>query len=67
MYYSTKRQQFLVDQGYAFKVLTGLGLDDQLHFSKRDEQLELLTKVLLLSVQAFIHISISIISFIFPC
>ena len=24
MYYSTKRQQFLIDQGYAFKVVTGL-------------------------------------------
>ena len=24
MYYSTKRQQFLVDQGYAFKVITNL-------------------------------------------
>eukprot|EP00966_Prymnesium_polylepis_P259987 6005689-Prymnesium_polylepis.1 len=29
MYYSTKRQQFLVDQGYAFKVITNLaGMDD---------------------------------------
>ena len=24
MYYSTKRQQFLIDQGYAFKVVTNL-------------------------------------------
>ena len=24
MYYSTKRQQFLIDQGYAFKVITNL-------------------------------------------
>jgi len=24
MYYSTKRQQFLVDQGYSFKVITDL-------------------------------------------
>lgn len=24
MFYSTKRQQFLIDQGYAFKVITHL-------------------------------------------
>ena len=24
MYYSTKRQQFLIDQGYSFKVITNL-------------------------------------------
>ena len=24
MFYSTKRQQFLIDQGYAFKVITNL-------------------------------------------
>ncbi|KAI9293958.1 DNA repair helicase rad25 [Neoconidiobolus thromboides FSU 785] len=30
MYYSTKRQQFLVDQGYSFKVITHL--DGQEHF-----------------------------------
>lgn len=28
MYYSTKRQQFLIDQGYSFKVITNL-LDNQ--------------------------------------
>ncbi len=29
MYYSTKRQQFLIDQGYAFKVITQLdGMDN---------------------------------------
>ena len=24
MYYSTKRQQFLIDQGYSFKIITNL-------------------------------------------
>ena len=29
MFYSTKRQQFLIDQGYAFKAITHLdGLDE---------------------------------------
>jgi DNA excision repair protein ERCC-3 len=49
MYYSTKRQQFLVDQGYAFRVLTGLGLEPTLHFSSREEQMELLAQVLILT------------------
>ena len=30
MYYSTKRQAFLVDQGYAFKVITHLSGMEQL-------------------------------------
>ncbi|DBA93765.1 hypothetical protein WJX82_000412 [Trebouxia sp. C0006] len=50
MYYSTKRQQFLIDQGYSFKVITNL-LDategDNLFFSKQPQQLELLAEVLL--------------------
>ena len=87
MYYSTKRQQFLIDQGYSFKVITGLldsmvrrlppccshlyhpsprDLDltpsppftptpqnnkdaaekSQLCYSKRDDQINLLTKIL---------------------
>jgi DNA excision repair protein ERCC-3 len=29
MYYSAKRQQFLVDQGYAFKVIPSLHLEAQ--------------------------------------
>lgn len=50
MYYSSKRQAFLVDQGYAFKVITRLeGLDsfDQLAFSTPAERRELLMDVLL--------------------
>ncbi|GLB40517.1 putative dna repair helicase rad25 [Lyophyllum shimeji] len=50
MYYSTKRQQFLIDQGYAFKVITHLdGLEDlpDLVYRTRDEQIELISSVLL--------------------
>jgi DNA excision repair protein ERCC-3 len=50
MFYSTKRQQFLIDQGYAFKVITHLdGLEGQpeLVYRSRDEQIELLSSVLL--------------------
>ncbi|KAF0042968.1 hypothetical protein F2P81_004305 [Scophthalmus maximus] len=48
MAYSTKRQRFLVDQGYSFKVITKLaGMDEEdLMFSSRDEQHQLLQKVL---------------------
>ena len=50
MFYSTKRQQFLIDQGYAFKVITHLdGIDSmpELVYKSRDEQIELLSSVLL--------------------
>lgn len=50
MYYSSKRQAFLVDQGYAFKVITRLeGLENfsQLAFSTPQERRELLMDVLL--------------------
>ncbi|KAG8745842.1 DNA repair helicase RAD25 [Ceratobasidium sp. 414] len=50
MYYSTKRQQFLVDQGYAFKVITHLaGMEDDpdLVYRTKAEQLELMSAVLL--------------------
>lgn len=49
MYYSTKRQQFLIDQGYSFKVVTQLPPPDEgqdLSYSTQDEQMDLLTKVL---------------------
>ncbi len=49
MFYSTKRQQFLIDQGYAFKVITHLdGLEKlpELVYKTRDEQIELLASVL---------------------
>jgi DNA excision repair protein ERCC-3 len=50
MFYSTKRQQFLIDQGYSFKVITRLdGMDDMpdLVYKTRDEQIELISAVLL--------------------
>lgn len=49
-YYSTKRQQFLIDQGYAFKVISHLqGLEDlpDLVYATKNEQIELLQSVLL--------------------
>lgn len=49
MYYSTKRQQFLIDQGYSFKVLTSLppsGSGAELSYHRLEEQLDLLTRVL---------------------
>lgn len=49
MYYSTKRQQFLVDQGYEFKVIRDVlkGQDtSQLCFQKTEDQNTLLSKVL---------------------
>ncbi|XP_063690957.1 general transcription and DNA repair factor IIH helicase subunit XPB-like isoform X2 [Bolinopsis microptera] len=48
MYYSNKRQRFLVNQGYSFKVINRLeGMDQQdLHYSTKAEQAELLQKVL---------------------
>jgi DNA excision repair protein ERCC-3 len=50
MYYSTKRQAFLVDQGYAFKVITELKeMEDlpNLAYSSLHNQRELLQNVLL--------------------
>jgi DNA excision repair protein ERCC-3 len=54
MFYSTKRQQFLVDQGYSFKVindLVGANVNNEmvknLAYSTHREQLELLQSVLL--------------------
>lgn len=49
MYYSTKRQQFLIDQGYSFKVITELeGMKKMagLVYKSRDEQIELMQEVL---------------------
>ncbi|XP_021753875.1 DNA repair helicase XPB1-like [Chenopodium quinoa] len=49
MYYSTKRQQFLIDQGYSFKVITSLPPPDcgsELSYSSVQEQIDLLRKVL---------------------
>lgn len=49
MYYSAKRQQFLIDQGYSFKVVTSLPPPDEgenLSFAKLEDQLDLLSNVL---------------------
>ncbi|KAJ4312674.1 DNA repair helicase RAD25 [Fusarium piperis] len=49
MYYSSKRQAFLVDQGYAFKVITQLaGMDEMpdLAFATASERQELLQRTL---------------------
>lgn len=49
MYFSTKRQRFLVEQGYSFKVVTkiqGMDEESELLFSSKKEQLEMLEKVL---------------------
>jgi DNA excision repair protein ERCC-3 len=48
MFYSSKRQQFLVDQGYAFKVITGItdySNQSELMLSTEKEQLALLKEV----------------------
>lgn len=50
MYYSSKRQAFLVDQGYAFKVITrleGLETSPNIAFATPQERRELLMDVLL--------------------
>lgn len=55
MYYSTKRQQFLVDQGYSFKVITDLkGMQEmpELIYKEKNEQIELLSSVLILGDDA---------------
>ncbi|SCU94136.1 LANO_0E05820g1_1 [Lachancea nothofagi CBS 11611] len=55
MYYSTKRQAFLVDQGYAFKVITHLhGMETlpNLAYSTARERRELLQEVLLKNEEA---------------
>ena len=49
MYFSTKRQQFLIQQGYAFKVATNIlekGDKSQLLFSTRMQQVALLERIL---------------------
>ncbi|CAF3554800.1 unnamed protein product [Rotaria socialis] len=47
MYYSEKRQSFLINQGYSYKVITRLvNEDESLFFSTRDEQRQLLKRVL---------------------
>jgi len=52
MYYSTKRQQFLVDQGYSFKIVTNLlaGVEN-LQLSTQAEQHALLARVVAASTE----------------
>ena len=48
MYYASKRQRFLINQGYSYKVINKLGTldDEQLYYSRKEEQNELMQKVL---------------------
>ncbi|GKB28737.1 DNA repair helicase XPB1 [Tanacetum coccineum] len=48
MYFSTKRQQFLIDQGYSFKVITSLPPPDrgaELYYHSLEDQNQLLEEV----------------------
>uniref|UniRef100_A0A6B2KZP5 DNA 3'-5' helicase n=1 Tax=Arcella intermedia TaxID=1963864 RepID=A0A6B2KZP5_9EUKA len=45
MQYSTRRQQFLIDQGYAFKMITDIAFDPNSFFTK-DEEKNLLHNIL---------------------
>ncbi|CAF4000385.1 unnamed protein product, partial [Rotaria sordida] len=48
MYYSAKRQSFLINQGYSYKVITRLvSEEDNLFYSTKEEQRQLLERVLL--------------------
>ena len=47
MYYSAKRQSFLINQGYSYKVITRLASEEEnLFYSTREEQRALLEQVL---------------------
>ncbi|XP_040581556.1 general transcription and DNA repair factor IIH helicase/translocase subunit XPB [Lepeophtheirus salmonis] len=49
MSFSRKRQRFLVNQGYAYKVvtkLTGMEEDNELSYKTKEERLQLLTQIL---------------------
>lgn len=51
MYYSAKRQQYLIDQGYTFKVYDDMNIEnfDNRVFKTKEEQKELLASILLAS------------------
>lgn len=56
MFFSARRQQFLVNQGYSFKVVTNLppeGEGQDLAYSKLEDQLDLLSRVLSAGEGAF--------------
>lgn len=48
MYYASKRQRFLINQGYSYKVINKLGNleNENLSYSRKDEQIDLLKEVL---------------------
>lgn len=48
MFFSRRRQRFLVDQGYSYKVITKLaGMEDEtLNFSTKEQQVDLLRLVM---------------------
>lgn len=54
MYYASKRQRFLINQGYSYKVINRLGNleNENLYYAKKDERQELLQKVLALNESA---------------
>lgn len=54
MYYASKRQRFLINQGYSYKVINRLGNleNENLYYAKKDERQELLQKVLALNETA---------------
>lgn len=54
MYYASKRQRFLINQGYSYKVINRLGNleNENLYYNKKDERQELLQKVLALNESA---------------
>jgi DNA excision repair protein ERCC-3 len=48
MYYSAKRQSFLINQGYSYKVITRLvNEEDNLFYASREDQRTLLAQILL--------------------
>ncbi len=51
---ASKRQRFLINQGYSYKVINRLGNleNENLYYSKKDERQELLQKVLALNESA---------------
>jgi len=52
MYYSAKRQSFLINQGYSYKIITRLENEgDNLYFSTEEEQQQLLEKILSVTVR----------------
>lgn len=56
MFYSSKRQQFLVEQGYGYRVLRSLHESENIRsLTTRQEQLDLLAKVLAENMEALVR------------